>query len=413
MKYLFSTSLFKATTAAAVMALFAYTSKGQTIIPIDEEPPMINFTFLGPDSAGLAFAPNSPVLIRWAGTKPNQRIQVKFSANDGRNFNYLLASGIPVAAQQVWVVLPNINTNLGRFQVRATATGDSTRTDVSSNPVVLSSSLICKPAEMFANDGFVSKVRILNSAGSPLLSNQSTSFWTSGFVDYSGNLPVPNLTRSSSTSTTSFTMEVTTAGVLSGQPKSVGIWIDYNGDNQFASTGPEFLGTFSATTGTVFRRTFSIPSSVSAGFKRVRVRLVQNTIYSLKGNSACLVRFPALSPTSTTSAGETEDYAINVVAPIISARMSTEEAQPEWTKPESRLYPNPVQHDQRLFLFLTGFGKDATRFTVSDLSGKVIENQLISENQTLVPIKATLSKGMYVVTVIGASQRQVHKLIVE
>lgn len=414
----FSKNLFLATFASAFMAFFSFQVQAQTIIPIDPEwPPIITepFKFMGPDTTDLAFAPSSPVLIKWQGGTSTQRVQVKFSANNGENFPFLLAAGVPASQREVMVVMPNINTQLGRFQLRLTATGDSTRTDVSTNPVVLSSSLVCQPVYMFAEGAFISSVRITGPTGATLLNSPSTYFISSGFVDYSGSVPVPNLTRSSSTSSPQFTIETLVAGPNAGAPKNVAIWIDYNNDNTFASTGPEFLGTFSATTGTTFRRTFSIPSTVSTGFKRLRVRMVNNTMYNIPASSACAVSFQGLTPTATTSQGETEDYAINVVSGVSTGRFAPESQLDENQEVSSMLFPNPVSGSDLPQLMLQGMKDQIVSIQLSDLQGRQLMTTTTTPDadQFSISLSQKPARGIYLIQVMSPGGLQIHRMVVE
>lgn len=82
--------------------------------------------------------------------------------------------------------------------------------------------------------------------------------------------------------------------------QSAGMWIDYNADGDFLDAN-EFIGANGIAS--TFSQTFTVPSTVAFGKKKLRIRSAASNV---KWSSA-------LSCSQITGAGETEDYVINII----------------------------------------------------------------------------------------------------
>jgi hypothetical protein len=120
---------------------------------------------------------------------------------------------------------------------------------------------------------------------------------------------------------TSYTITITPSWTSTKRKEGYAVWIDYNGDGDFADAG-EQVWTKAASTATPVSGTFTIPSTATIGATRMRVSMKYNGI-----------------PTSceTFASGQVEDYTINIVsspAKMIETSKSVSS--------DIILYPNPT-----------------------------------------------------------------------
>jgi len=118
----------------------------------------------------------------------------------------------------------------------------------------------------------------------------NTSGNNSGYANFT------NL-ATSVTKGTSYSITITPGWSGSKRSEAYRVWVDYNRDGDFADAGEQVVSVNKTSTSPI-TRTFTIPSTATAGATRMRV--------SMKYNA---------SPTSceTFSAGEVEDYTLNIV----------------------------------------------------------------------------------------------------
>ncbi|QHT70247.1 S8 family serine peptidase [Rhodocytophaga rosea] len=90
-------------------------------------------------------------------------------------------------------------------------------------------------------------------------------------------------------------------------PQGFGVWIDYNNDQDFNDSGEFIYGSPSATT-SLLTTNITIPSTVSTGQRRMRVRCKYNGTFTA-----------AESCTDVTSGGETEDYTITINDGVVTS----------------------------------------------------------------------------------------------
>ncbi len=321
------------------------------------------------------------------------------------------------------VLLPNVTTVQGVFEARITSAVDS-QVDRSGNPIeVLRTCGVCAPSNMNPATFHISNFEIKRSSSSTtnLTSNRSTfmpaSTTGSGFVDYIGStatvVPVPNLMKSPSTSTLNYFIRITVAGSFFSN-KAVAIWGDWNNDCIFQTT--EMITSFTPGTGSVFQANFSIPSTVSTGLKRLRIRLVGGLGRKIYNSEACSVSFYAGSPNN----GETEDYMINVIpyAPSGSGTRIAIESEEEILPSESpsfRIIPNPAQVGGKTRIFLEHLSDSEATLMVTDLFGrklfwKELDTDGLNE-ETIVEME--LPKGVFMVRLKTGNQVLSDRIVVQ
>lgn len=166
---------------------------------------------------------------------------------------------------------------------------------------------------------------------------------------------------------TAYTITITPSWTSTIRSEGYAVWIDYNGDGDFADSG-ERVWSRSATKTTPVSGTFTIPSTAKIGTTRMRVSMKYNGI-----------------PTSceTFSSGQVEDYTVNIVSS--AARIANVS---EKTTNEIKLYPNPTT----TILNVSSVSENTT-FKVYNLLGQLVINGRISNNSIDV---SNISAGAYI-----------------
>lgn len=123
------------------------------------------------------------------------------------------------------------------------------------------------------------------------LTNASTC-GGAGYNDFTA-LAAPNLNMGSS-----YPISVTVGDGWSNE--SVSVWIDYNGNQIFEASEFTYIGTGS---GSVVTGNIAIPTTVSVGAKRMRVRVAAVGAIAATNDQAC---------DEESEFGETEDYTVNI-----------------------------------------------------------------------------------------------------
>jgi hypothetical protein len=90
-------------------------------------------------------------------------------------------------------------------------------------------------------------------------------------------------------------------------PQGFGVWIDYNNDQDFNDSGEFVYGSPAATT-SLLTANITIPTAVSTGQRRLRVRCEYNATFT--ASESC---------TDVTTYGETEDYTITINDPVVTS----------------------------------------------------------------------------------------------
>jgi hypothetical protein len=136
-----------------------------------------------------------------------------------------------------------------------------------------------------------------------VLTNSSTCAFT-GYTDYTSSVTTATITAG-----LSYPMDVT---VGSDYDENVSVWIDYDHNGSFDATEYTYIGSPGGSGNYVASGNISVPSSVTPGLTRMRVRSLYYDV--LNANDACL------SPQGSgarlilsNSHGETEDYSVYIL----------------------------------------------------------------------------------------------------
>jgi hypothetical protein len=166
---------------------------------------------------------------------------------------------------------------------------------------------------------------------------------------------------------TVYTITITPSWTGAKRSEGYSVWIDYNGDGDFADSG-EQVWTKSASKTTPVSGSFTIPATANVGATRMRVSMKYNGI-----------------PTSceTFASGQVEDYTVNIVSSV--ARIANVSGK---STTEIKLYPNPTSS----ILNVSSISENTT-FKVYNLLGQTILNGRISNNFIDV---SNFSAGVYI-----------------
>ncbi len=193
------------------------------------------------------------------------------------------------------------------------------------------------------------------------------------------NLTIPNFTAGSSYDCT------VKMDVHGGS--GYGVWIDYNHNNTFEAT-EKVAGTLNATdwlpitSNTSKTTNITIPSTAVAGNTRVRVRIVEDDIYT--GTNGPLIAACNASATATDVMdwGETEDYTINIVSSSVGINDIKTENQ-------LAIYPNPATH----VIHISQNVNEQTAYKIYTLSGaELLSGELNSTKEIVI---SDLMDGIY------------------
>ena len=178
-----------------------------------------------------------------------------------------------------------------------------------------------------------------------------------------------NITRG-----TAYTITITPSWSGVKRNEGYAVWIDYNGDGDFADAGEQVWTKVPSKT-TPVSGTFTIPATATLGATRMRVSMGFNVI-----------------PTSCEifASGQVEDYTVNIVS---SARMLSASLN------DVKLYPNPVKGNELYisdlevgsYRIFNSFGQEIAigsiengTIPISDIATGTYLIELISNNQTIV-----------------------------
>ena len=171
---------------------------------------------------------------------------------------------------------------------------------------------------------------------------------------------------------TAYTITITPSWTSTKYKEGYGVWIDYNGDGDFADAGEQVF-TKTASTTTPVTGSITIPATAKIGVTRMRVSMKYNAI-----------------PTSCEifASGQVEDYTVNITSPI--ARTIETSKGKEITN-DIVVYPNPTTS----ILNVTSVSENAT-FKIYNIIGQTIMKGKLSNNS----INATaISQGNYVLEI--------------
>ena len=183
------------------------------------------------------------------------------------------------------------------------------------------------------------------------------------------------------------TITITPGWTSSARSEGYRVWIDYNGDGDFADSGEQVFSR-NKTTATSVTGTFSVPSTAVAGTTRMRV--------SMKYNAT-----PASCEVFT--AGEVEDYSVQIV-PATNAQLAP--ASLERGSLDFEVYPNPVSE----YLMIEKVAlPEIYELMILDISGHTI---LRAEKADKVDV-SDLPAGVYFINILSDGHSVTRKFIKE
>ena len=201
-------------------------------------------------------------------------------------------------------VTPATTMAMNGYQYRAVITNGTCYT-INSNPALLTVNY-CTPASWTHDDSEITNVALVG-AGGVSISNPTT-----GCTDTVQNYTSQNANVNPGVT---YTVAVTFGDCDGGSAfnGAGGVWIDWNGDGDFADVG-ETIGTVAVTINTTLSQTtnFSINVPPSQPLGNYRMRIVQD-----EGGSTGTV-----SPCASPGYGSIEDYTISVVAGTTDTRLN-------------------------------------------------------------------------------------------
>jgi PKD repeat protein len=218
------------------------------------------------------------------------------------------------------------------------------------------------------SNGFINAVQIDSTS----LHNRGTGCATGSMSNpaYTA-FPAADSTTTSLRAGSSYSLTVTNSS-----NGGIGAWIDYNSDEQFDTT--EFIRVKVSATGTGGQATtvrFQVPVDAAIGMTGMRIR--NRRVATPGATDPCTQFF---------SDGETEDYMINILAPLPTGVGSERVGALE-------VYPNPSTGVFRVDL--TNMGAKRIALTVTDALGRVVHTQRAQDNSVAELPLQELSAGIY------------------
>ncbi len=222
----------------------------------------------------------------------------------------------------------------------------------------------------------------INSVSFGTLMNTSNGQYVAPHYVYYNNLTPPNIIIGN---TYAFSAIFNVAGGA-----GYGVWIDYNHNNTF-ETSEKVLG--STSTGfmnlgtTTISNNISIPASASSGNTRMRVRIVEDDMYTITFGASILPCNLSTSPSDVMDWGETEDYTINLTS-VTGLDETTSLNQ-------YQIYPNPATTSLSLSL---NSPKEIS-YSILNILGEVLTKGELFSHSTPLDISA-LNEGVYFLNVM-------------
>ncbi len=181
---------------------------------------------------------------------------------------------------------------------------------------------------------------------------------------------------------TAYTITITPSWTSTKRKEGYAVWIDYNGDGDFADAG-EQVWTKAASTTTPISGTITIPATAIVGATRMRVSMKYNAIPTM-----C----------ETFASGQVEDYTVNIVSGVAKIANVSGKAITE-----IKLYPNPTTS----ILNVSSVSENAT-FKVYNMLGQKIMDGRLSNGSIDV---SNISNGIYVLEVTDMEATSVNRFI--
>lgn len=179
------------------------------------------------------------------------------------------------------------------------------------------------------------------------------------------------------------------------------VWIDYNGDGDFADAG-ELVFSQSRTKNSPVGGTVSIPSGAISGTTRMRVSMKYN-----KEPDSC----------ESFSYGEVEDYTVNI-STTAGTRTSSQTVEPVADRASEAvllsLYPNPAK--DQVWVEAELQENEAALLRIFDSSGKTVYQQQFvggDQNRRLEVNTSKLAAGIYQLTIRTADKQLRSRFVIE
>jgi len=181
---------------------------------------------------------------------------------------------------------------------------------------------------------------------------------------------------------TAYTITITPSWSGAKRNEGYAVWIDYNGDGDFADGG-ELVFSNAASKLTPVSGTFTIPATATSGATRMRISMKYNAI-----PTAC----------ETFSAGQVEDYTVNIVTSAARIASSSGEAITP-----IKLYPNPTTS----ILNVSAVSENAT-YKVYNMLGQTVMNGKLSNSTINV---SNISVGVYILELTDKDVTSINRFV--
>lgn len=197
----------------------------------------------------------------------------------------------------------------------------------------------------------------------------NTSTGTAGYENFTS--VSTNVTRGSA-----YSLSITPVWTSTVYSEAYAVYIDYNGDGDFADSG-ELAWSKTGSTTTPVTGSITIPSTATVGTTRMRVMMQ----YSSVPTSSC----------GTYTYGQVEDYTLNIVSAGRGNVLDTKDMITD-----IRLYPNPVKD------VLNVSNTTNEDYKIFDMGGKLINSGKLERGAVNV---SGLIKGAYMIQIGEVSKR--------
>lgn len=183
-----------------------------------------------------------------------------------------------------------------------------------------------------------------------------------------------------------------------------GVWIDYNGDGDFADTDEFVAGTVAGTDLSPYDQTtrsfqFTVPSNITIGTARMRVAMMQYyTPYG--GNEPCGI------VNNDENSSEVEDYTINLEDNTLSATDIALES--------ISIYPNPIK-DNVVVKLPSAYNYAELTISLFDLQGRTIKQESAFNSQNRITLDGLnqLNSGVYFIRIQEGNKTLASKKLIK
>ncbi|KMQ61501.1 hypothetical protein ACM46_15910 [Chryseobacterium angstadtii] len=193
------------------------------------------------------------------------------------------------------------------------------------------------------------------------------------------------------------TYQISVKGPSSTFPSDVVVYIDFNRNNSFDDAGESFyigrLGAANPFNALTITKDISIPANVTAGVTRMRVLKNTNTAAYSNPNAPNSI---STSCDTGLRAGQTEDYALNILA----ANLSTSEVV---KKSSVKISPNPTSGTVNIKM-----EEALESYEIYSLSG-----QKLDEGKSAPVQMESLSPGTYLIKIYTRDKKTVTEKIIK